>query len=60
VTLTDGDGSTTLDTLDTLSDAPGDGGAGPAAVPEPTTLMLLGSGLSAMAVRRRRKIAERS
>jgi hypothetical protein len=37
-------------TIDALADT----------VPEPTTLMLLGAGLSAMAVRRRRRIAERS
>jgi hypothetical protein len=60
VTFTYGDGSTTSDTIDALGDTPGGGGAGQTLVPEPMTLMLLGSGLSAMAVRRRRRITERS
>jgi hypothetical protein len=60
VTFTYGDGSTTLDTIDALGDTPGGGGSGQTLVPEPTTLMLLGAGLSAMAVRRRRRIAEHS
>jgi hypothetical protein len=60
VTFTYGDGSTTLDTIDALGDTPGGGGSGQTLVPEPTTLMLLGAGLSAMAVRRRRRITERS
>jgi hypothetical protein len=60
VTFTYGDGSTTSDTIDALGDTPGGGGAGQTLVPEPMTLMLLGSGLSAMAIRRRRRITERS
>ena len=60
VTFPNGDGSTTLDTIDSLGDTPGGGGAGPTVVPEPTTLMLLGSGLSAMALRRRRRLTGRS
>jgi hypothetical protein len=60
VTFTYGDGSTTPDTIGALGDTSGGGGSGQTLVPEPTTLMLLGSGLSAMAVRRRRRIGERS